>query len=584
MGHPRSPARFGVAVQSTGGSYDWRYPQGLPTVTALGAAIAAANATAAAGTAAVTGGASWWLPGQLGAGHWRPKVLDGYVAFPRPDSETGILGSTATAAHRVCYYDGVNPFKYFVHPHVLGMAEPIMWNLDIAPPWASIPYPFYRGVDVNGDAIPYGWVEGTPTQAYSAGSPAAFQVTGRDQNGETVVINWTMYTDNSFYLFVDNVNGSDANAGDIAHPFQTLGKVMGAATSSTTYPNKIICIRGRGTPYAMAIQTGGAGTAYLDGARTPISYMSYPDEDVTISLANSQLRISHIADGGIYGTPAHPISLSGSSSTSAEAHGIWIDENDRFTFRNIRFPNPVSRTAGLETNTTSIHAGSQTVHRKHISLTDCEETGRTTVGGANNNYMLHNMFCTDYSGAQFCRGKCTVTDDFTNGLTWKDSNTYCVSRFCTSALYSASGTGGGGQGMLAMSQTTGGQVSFVGCLVVGGYLGFNLQAGGIGPFYSTRNTIYASDLQENQAIRGVASGSATFFSDADAIVARSQAVTANVSATNTEVQYLWNGDGAPGGVNTPFDKVTGKLRNISGGTQWAALYDRTALSRGHVYG
>lgn len=52
MGHPRSPARFGVAVTSTGGAYDWRYPRGLPAVNVSGAGVTD-NAAAPTGTASV---------------------------------------------------------------------------------------------------------------------------------------------------------------------------------------------------------------------------------------------------------------------------------------------------------------------------------------------------------------------------------------------------------------------------------------------------------------------------------------------------------------------------------------------------
>lgn len=56
MGHPRSPARFGVAVTSTGGAYDWRYPKGLPTVVASGAGVIDTSSAPAGSAAAISDG------------------------------------------------------------------------------------------------------------------------------------------------------------------------------------------------------------------------------------------------------------------------------------------------------------------------------------------------------------------------------------------------------------------------------------------------------------------------------------------------------------------------------------------------
>lgn len=584
MGHPSSILTFPVYTRSAAtGKLEPRYPYG----NAGGGITFLAQQVQKAIFDSID--PAWWNAGQLLPGAWQPKDLNlaDPVFFPRPDSETGILGSTAFAPHRVCYRDGVEDFKYIVQPLVFGLAEPVMWHLEPGnPSWLTIPYPFYRGVDANGDTLPYGWCEGVPDQDYASGAPCTISMRYRDQAGQTGVITWTMYTTSSttYYRFVSQT-GSDSNGGTRAAPYATLGKVTGATASSTTFPKCNIVIRGSGTPYAQTAQTGGTlpGTIYLDPSRTPINFMAWPGEDVQISLTNGQFRLSNCSDGGFLGAPGHELQLVGSSSVSDETHGMWMDNFNRFTLRDVYFVNPVSKVNNRETNSTSIHTASGTACN-YLTMTNCKETGRTVSGGANNQYLLFNLFAVQYSAAQFCIGRATVTEEYTGGLCWKDSNHYFGNRFCTSELNTASGYGSGGQAMLAMDQSSGSNGLMVGCKVMGGYIGWNLQSGGSGPHWSQRCTVYSAQLQENMAIRAfTTAGSPTFFSKADVLIGRTAFATGNVTVTLTEANYLWNSDGLPGGVNTPINPATGLLRNISGGNQYASLYKGTTSARGHQY-
>lgn len=84
MGRTRTPARFGASIRA-GSVFDWRYPRGLPGVTATGAG-ALANAIAAAGTAS-----SQLLNWQYPEGFYFPRKQPLRFVSHRPDSETGVL-------------------------------------------------------------------------------------------------------------------------------------------------------------------------------------------------------------------------------------------------------------------------------------------------------------------------------------------------------------------------------------------------------------------------------------------------------------------------------------------------------------
>jgi hypothetical protein len=107
-----------------------------------------------------------------------------------------------------------------------------------------------------------------------------------------------------------------------------------------------------------------------------------------------------------------------------------------------------------------------------------------------------------------------------------------------------------------------------------------------GQYWSYRNTINNDGFDYSYALGDWGpTGTGPYSSDSDVLISKGQAIStsaAPITATNTEVQALWSGSPPP--PNMPIDPTTGKLVNVSGGTQWATLYSKTANSRGWEIG
>lgn len=441
----------------------------------------------------------------------------------------------------------------------------------------------YRGVDGNGDTLPYGYVVWNVDQAYTSMSPAAFQVTARDQAGATVTFSWTVVAGTANHLFVSRDSGNDSNDGSYGSPFASLAKVFGASSGTTTYPDKQIWIRGSATAYALSAHSGGILT--LNGSTKPVSIRSFPGEDVEIDASTAQFAFDNCADFVFAGSIDHRLTITGSTSTPADAHTFRMESGaSRVWFDNIWFKNPVSKTGGSDTNSTSIFAPFSVTPRNYWFINNCLESGRTRTGGANNNMLMHCLFSVHNALTQFCKATQTASEDFTQGITYKDSNENFTVRFCTSGTIPVGSTGSG-QALLAMYQNAGGDGEFVGCFIVGGRADINGQEDintGTGHNVS-RCTIYAADFQEVYGIRaGAVVGAQTFTSSNNVVVARTTESTANVTNSGN-ITYFWNGDGNPGGSATPIDPSTGRLRNITAGTQYRTLYEGTASSKGHWF-
>lgn len=214
------------------------------------------------------GGGGEFSSYQLAAGHYEPEVYSMIAVAPRPDSETGSFTSgDVLARYRWAYYDGSNPVRYELALKLFGGSAPHMFELLSGP----------AGMTVGNDRNPadHGVVKWTPQSAYSAGSPAPVSVRVHGQDGNTIDLNWTIQTSSSTdkFMFANADSGSDSSGdGSIGSPFKTLLKFTGVDSGATTYPGRIVYLRGSTANYATVAHTNSWMPNNLDTIPARISW------------------------------------------------------------------------------------------------------------------------------------------------------------------------------------------------------------------------------------------------------------------------------------------------------------------------
>lgn len=234
---------------------------------------------------------------QLAAGHFTPQRYTMVAVSPRPDAETGDFTAT-TARHRWAYYDGVNPVRYEYPIKLFGGSAPHIFQVVSGPSGLT--------VGSNRNAADHGVVKWVPTQTYSTASPASVMIRAYGQDGSAIDLTWTIATSSSTdkFMFLSNSGNDTTGTGSISAPFATLAKMMGAASTTTTYPNRIVYMRGGN--YATVAHTdawnGGnvsetiPSRIQLVKANHPVCYIAYPGESVNINFANAQIHTGTGAD------------------------------------------------------------------------------------------------------------------------------------------------------------------------------------------------------------------------------------------------------------------------------------------------
>jgi len=573
---------------STDGKYHLRYPAGDAP---LGASLVASAVAAILATGAISGGGT--DPNQLPVGHYVVGKLAPAVVYPRPDSETGTFGSgTVYARHRWAYYDGIHSVEYVVPIGVQGGTRPWKWALTVAPPGATI--------GAGWTAQNPGVVRWTPTQAYSTSSPANFTVTATDQVGNTITISWTVATSSSTnqFIFVSPSNnaspGNDSTGdGSIGNPFATLAKVMGTTAAASTYPGRIVVMRGGNLAWPLFTDSTLTGFSALDKTLKPIAYVTFPGENVTIDGSAAGLYDTGAGTDDLFygGSATGRLTINGTSATSASAHTFRMYNPNRVTWFNIDFTNPISRANDGMTNSTSTFGYNNSTSSGGVGIPGknywfmygCTESGRLT--GANNSMLLCCWFSVGYFVVEYCN----ATGYAGFGTYFKDANVNgTVYNSVFNNLEQAGGSfhfgGQNGESPVVKSQNL--EICY--CFCKGGPLWFDHQSGAIyGLTHSYRNTILNQFNDFNYGLGNwTPAGQGPLYSDNDVIVARSPGGISTaggqpVTATGTEVQVAWSGTTFSAPSNMPFDAVTGNLVNVAGGTQWRSLYFGT---HGHELG
>ena len=522
---------------------------------------------------------------KLAAGHYVTKQFDMNFVCPRPDSETGSYSGTVIARHRWAYYDGVNPVRYELPVVVFGGATPHIFELLRAPDGATI------GNAIN--AAEHGVIKWTPTQAYPTSAPAVFTVRVYDQDMSFIEMTWTVATSSSTtkFLFLNADTGNDTTGdGTISAPFRTIAKVTGTSISSVTYPARIVYMRGASANYTTMYHNDhplkgvNDGTdkyiCYLDKAKVPIVFVSFPDENVTIDFSASEFKLTGSShDFCFMGSSTVPLRMLGSATLSYESHNIWLEQANRMIFSWIDIDNFVPRnryhpTLLGWTNFSPIFSPYAAVGgeaetaatRRYIVLHRINEINRNTAYP--NDASIITAFGTHSVVMQFCSIDRQVAGG-SQGVNFKDSNWSTSVRYCdlrAENTYPAAIT--------FSDQSNGGNNEIV-YTKVKNKIFFNQQntttVGKVGIHYAGRCSVYSnysgSGTDNNKAIRAWGNAGATYTVENCVLVAYETPAyqsTTGIASTGNECHQT------SGSADQPLDTTTMLLKNST--TQYRTLY------------
>lgn len=522
----------------------------------------------------------------LAAGHWQAAKMPLAAVFPRPDSETGAFTGTVYARNRLWYYDGTNDFNQEHQVDVQGGAHPHVYQLIQAPSWMSIGQSY-------GDPG-YGVLSGKPTAAISKNSPQTviIRVWGQDQS--SIDITETIATSNSLadFLFLDSVNGNDSNNGSITAPFKTASKVMGTNLSSVTFSGARVFMK-TGTYqwplYPDATSPDGFhGYCAIDRTKVPVVYLTMPNSTVNIDASIAQIIDTGGGMTDLYfgGHSTSTFTITGSSATAGDTHTFEIYAANRCSWYLVKFVNPINRANGSNTNSSSIYTANAGGMKNYYSIWGCSETGRS--GSAGNSMLMTSMF----SVQNFCMKWCTISGTAGFGVFFKDSNINgTVLGNSIQLLPEASSNGTALLNGCQHGNATSNNVEFCFNFVRGGGIVLDFQASTVaGIQWSYRNTICSQNTNYPAGLWNFgSSGTGPYSSENDVIVSHSNVYGSPtplggqaMTKSGTEAQLAWTGSFPPTGC--PVNTTTGTLVNVSGGTQYATLYSKTANSRGWEIG
>lgn len=497
------------------------------------------------------------LASQLKPGHFVTQQYAMEAVHPRPDSETGNYAGTVIARHRWAYFDNTTPVTYEIPIKVFGGSAPHMYTLLSAPAGATI------GEGYDGTGVTHGIVSWVPSTSFSTSTPATFSVKVTGQDGNSITIDWTVATSSSTnqFIFISNSGNDSTGTGTISAPFATLSKIIGANSSSTTYPGRIVYLRGGSYSTVPHSDLGSpAWRFYLDPAKIPSSWISFPTESVSISFSGGECGLAGTgSDISIYGSSTAQMTISGSSTDAPETHNISLADNSkRVSLAFINFDGFIPRVNGGFENSCPIFApgSNETPTRQYISLHKVAEVNRTVTSA--NDCMLHSFFGTQYVVAEYCSG----TRSGGPGPGFKDT---C---FNTSTRYANYQTDNENFGFAFMCQNGSGDQEI--CYSkVRGKLWFNLQGGPtlkVLKHCEYRNTVYAFDTNFAEGVIAIA-GTGPYTSINSAVISSiAPHISALITASGTECQSTKTSP------NQPFNTTTLLLQNVSGQTQWRDLY------------
>jgi len=299
---------------------------------------------------------------QLPAANYITSKLAGRIISPRPDVETD-------ANSKLAYYRyNHSEMDYKVRICVKGMAWPFQYSIITAPAGTTIGAELDRAVDGATGKTVHTW--GADYAVVTWTSPTAgtetFTIRVTDQEGTTLDITWTTTQDDTKFVFVDSVGGSDAAAGTFAAPLETFqnGLWEGSDTANTFVGKQAVFRAGNYPIWTTAIPS----SPILDLTYKPIVYRSFNDEAVTFGTDTGHFRTS---GGSALDASFIGILCDGSRTDIANNRIFNMQSiNGRHVFWGVDFDNMDVGTSGAD-NPTCIGFYDNATKREDVAIVDC---------------------------------------------------------------------------------------------------------------------------------------------------------------------------------------------------------------------
>jgi hypothetical protein len=218
-----------------------------------------------AGTSGSGGGACTDCPWQLPPGHFEPAKLPLEIIAPASD-----IGEQSRYSKA---YPGL---EYRVPVVVLGGAWPFRYELVEGPSGMSIG-------ETHGTSS-YGILSWPSPSAGSV--DVSVKVT--DQAGATSTVEWTIEVTEDGFLFLDAVNGSDANPGTLSAPKKSVVGWYGTDKYDDSHAGEHVYYRAGTYRTDEAPIEDGVRIA-LQGALKPVVHLAYPGEQVVLDVRNAHV-------------------------------------------------------------------------------------------------------------------------------------------------------------------------------------------------------------------------------------------------------------------------------------------------------
>lgn len=188
------------------------------------------------------------------------------------------------------YYKQYPGIAYRVPVLVLGGAWPFKYELTAAPSGMTIGST-YGSTD-------YGVINWS--NPVTSGSPFSITVKVTDQQGNTATVSYTLTVTTSGFLFLDSVNGNNANAGTLASPKATIDGWYKGAKYDATYQDYFIYYRAGS--YSTATDATEGGPVYRMPMMDvkPKVHIAYPGETVNQNAASGEWSFYSNSTGNVW--------------------------------------------------------------------------------------------------------------------------------------------------------------------------------------------------------------------------------------------------------------------------------------------
>lgn len=226
----------------------------------------------------VGSGANYW---QLPAGHYVPQKLAPELIFPRPDAETPVW-----AKHRR-HYPGI---PYEIPIGVAFGSWPFFFEIVTAPAGATIG----AFLQASGDKLIVPEDYGVVSWDNPTVGTHSFHIRVNFQDGTTPLnVQWTLQVTTTGTIFLDAINGNDANDGSLNSPLQTIDGWYKLSYTDRTYTGYQVCYK-TGT-YDVESADVASANIRMEYLNKPLVHYAYPGDSPVWNFDNGTMNFAVIS-------------------------------------------------------------------------------------------------------------------------------------------------------------------------------------------------------------------------------------------------------------------------------------------------